>query len=217
MTTKEKDLENDDVRRLLASMQRVEAPGDFDLRVRARIAQGRPAARRVWFPMPARAAAVMLVMLAAGYFGFRSYQPAGIDQASLAPVQMPDQALAEKKEEPTSRDIPQPASTEESEKSVPKGMPPNAVEPQKRNDNKGGGSLDITSGISQPQGPVTSTDRSLSAIGVAIDPSGAVSEVKQNSVAERSGLKLGDLIVSVTATNFRVKRGGKVIDLPRKN
>ncbi|MEQ1644505.1 MAG: hypothetical protein ABL959_13740 [Pyrinomonadaceae bacterium] len=66
------DAGEEKVAAMLGSLKRVDAPADFDFRVRARIAQGRPAgARTSWFPTFARVAAPA-VMLAAvgGYFGY---------------------------------------------------------------------------------------------------------------------------------------------------
>lgn len=61
---------------LLESLPRVEAPGDFDLRVRARIAAGRPK-RTPWFPAAVRVAVPLgLVLSVGGYVGYRAvYQP----------------------------------------------------------------------------------------------------------------------------------------------
>ena len=44
--------DNENVSRLLSAMKRIEAPNDFDFKVRSRIAAGRPAARPA-FGIPA--------------------------------------------------------------------------------------------------------------------------------------------------------------------
>lgn len=62
--------DGDEIAGLLAGLKRVNAPGDFDFRVRARIAAGKPATRH-WFSSLVRIGApVAAVMLAGGYFGY---------------------------------------------------------------------------------------------------------------------------------------------------
>ena len=65
------DLENDPVRSLLGGLKRVEAPGDFDFRVKARIASGRPAGRpSSWLPALAKLSVPLAVLLLiGGFFG----------------------------------------------------------------------------------------------------------------------------------------------------
>lgn len=66
------------ISRLLASLPRVDAPGDFNFRVKARIAEGRPSeAPSRWFPLAARAALpVAAIALIGGYFGITAiYSP----------------------------------------------------------------------------------------------------------------------------------------------
>ena len=65
---------DDEVSRLLSAMKRVEAPSDFDFRVKARIAAGRPAGWRpfglpvtVGYAMP-----LVLLVLIGAYFGFNA-------------------------------------------------------------------------------------------------------------------------------------------------
>lgn len=57
---------------LLNSLKRVDPPGDFDIRVRARIAQGRPlTSGPSWFPATVRVAVPAAVLFAVGgYFGY---------------------------------------------------------------------------------------------------------------------------------------------------
>jgi membrane-associated protease RseP (regulator of RpoE activity) len=68
----------DDERRvaeMLGSLKRVEAPGDFDARVRARIAQGRPSSSNgTWLPQWARyGVPLALVVVVGGYFAIDRY------------------------------------------------------------------------------------------------------------------------------------------------
>jgi hypothetical protein len=59
---------------LLGALKRIEAPRDFDFKVRARIAKGRPAAARVsWLPASVKVAVPLGLMLSVGgYFGFNA-------------------------------------------------------------------------------------------------------------------------------------------------
>ncbi len=75
---KDLDAVTDDERRvaeMLGSLKRVEAPGDFDVRVRARIAQGRPASSNgQWLPQWARYAVPLALAIAVGgYFAIDRY------------------------------------------------------------------------------------------------------------------------------------------------
>ena len=103
------EFENGPVSKLLGSLKRVEAPGDFDFHVKARIAKGRPADRNAAL-MPAwvrYAVPLVLLMFAGGYFGFRAlYSPvanvqpttpmAEVQQSSTMPVsEMPAKQLTE--------------------------------------------------------------------------------------------------------------------------
>lgn len=80
------------VAELLGSLKRVGAPGDFDMRVRARIAKGRPAQTRTsWFPAMARVAAPAMVLMAVGgYFGYTAlYEQGSINLPNVEIVETP--------------------------------------------------------------------------------------------------------------------------------
>src|SRR4051794_1417753 len=80
---------------LLASLKRVEAPGDFGFRVRARIASARPSTGRgSWLPASVAVAAPLgLVLAVGGYFTMTSiYSPATVSPpavADLRPAELP--------------------------------------------------------------------------------------------------------------------------------
>lgn len=72
---KDHELENDDIHRLLMSLNRIEAPKDFDFKVRARITGRRLTdVPRSWLPSFVRAAVpAALVLAVGGYVGFWAY------------------------------------------------------------------------------------------------------------------------------------------------
>jgi hypothetical protein len=248
MANEENNFENDDISRVLGSLKRVDAPGDFDVRVRARIAQGRPAAGRSWFPVPAGVAATVLVVAAAGYFGFRSYYPpAVVQEASVVTApQVADQTLAKQQEPQADRRV-EPGKEQandaiavkppDMQPTIPAGLAPTS-QPKAADKEPGGGSFDITRGIPKvitPKGvnpdSRLSPNQILSGLGAEANYNGvswSVSEVKRNSLAERSGLKAGDVIEAVNnqpltkRTSFpnsfagrtiSVRREGKVIEI----
>jgi len=72
MVNESENKETDAVAGLLGSLPRVEAPNDFDFRVKARIAAGQPV-RVSWFPSVVRVAVPLgLVLSVGGYFGYQS-------------------------------------------------------------------------------------------------------------------------------------------------
>ena len=86
---------NEQVSKLLGGLKRIEAPGDFDFRVKARIAAGRPVDRNVsLLPNWVRFAVPLgLLLLIGGYFGFKAiYSPDKLAVAPIAEVQKIDVA-----------------------------------------------------------------------------------------------------------------------------
>jgi hypothetical protein len=84
------DHEGAEVSALLGTLRRVDAPGDFNFRVKARIAQGRPAkaARPLWATMALRLSLPAVVMATAGgYLGYRSLSSDNFSVAAVNDVQ----------------------------------------------------------------------------------------------------------------------------------
>ena len=207
MENRSDNFENDDISRLLGSLKQVDTPADFDVRVRARIAQGKPSEGRAWIFAPA--AATLLVMVAVGYLGFRSYNSPSLDQASVVPS-LPVQSETAPEPQVT---LSAPAPVIETKDTVAETGPPPSKPSNKKDrvsvphkpakPEDGAGSLDIAVGISEP-------------LSGAETDSGTVREVKQNSAAERSGLKPGDVIVGRSGDTLRVRRNGKIIEIKLK-
>src|SRR5687767_1201524 len=86
----EESADEQQISKMLGGLKRVEAPGDFDLHVRGRIAAGKPADKSSWLPVPVRLAVpLVLVLLVGGYFAFNAlYSPAvpTTDQARSADI-----------------------------------------------------------------------------------------------------------------------------------
>ena len=211
---------------MLRELKRVDAPGNFDFKVRARIAKGRPSeVRTSWFPTFARVAAPAMVLAAAGgYFGYNAIYSTGsvnvpevVDSppAATAPVVVP-----------TSNEItPAPAVTSE----IATAKPPVRVEetvaatskkdvttPAKNPEAPEGGSVDFavreTNTLSTRPGNVENTGNSspviptstlsvrevFSAMGIRASFSGTGWRVSSASGrAAAAGLKTGDIIETV--------------------
>ena len=253
------EIENDPVRSLLGGLKRVEAPGDFDFRVKARIASGRPADRSAsWLPALAKLSVPLAVLLLiGGFFGYNALYPTNnvavapvVETQSVLPV--PDRKPVEPVAAPSNEVVAKvnetkPAVTDEiiaakpTEKRIVPAVPSNRQ--------PGGGSVDRASRIStsitpkdpDPNGTNLPKDMNrsagvsardvLSRIGVGVDPSGKVGSVKANSVADRSGLKAGDVVEAIdgqgltqtttlenksTVKSVRVRRGGTTVQIDLK-
>jgi membrane-associated protease RseP (regulator of RpoE activity) len=89
------------VSQMLASLPIVQPPGDFDVRVRSRIAAGRPKERRAWFwPILAGATPLVLLLAIGSYFVFRTAPPTTPDVASAPIVEMSQPPLVLVNEQP---------------------------------------------------------------------------------------------------------------------
>jgi membrane-associated protease RseP (regulator of RpoE activity) len=227
---------------LLRELKHVEAPNDFDFRVKARIAAGRPEERSSFkLPVLVRyVAPLALVLLVGGYFGLNVIYtptnmdvPAVVDTAKVAPPQVSQPA-------PVIAPAAETTTTSSEIASAKVDLPSNtAVVPIKkttRSDRTGGGSVD--SAVREDR-RITSRDISagevVTRLGVqgTFDASGfKIDSAAANGLATKAGVKAGDIIEAVndqpltekssfkgkfTGKSIRVRRDGKTIDLVLKN
>jgi len=222
------EMENEPVSKLLAGLSRVEAPKDFDFRVKARIARGRPAEPRgMWLPAWVRIAVPAGVLIAGSYFGFNAFYPVQQDQATAsmgvmnpAPIEPVTQKLPEQSDvqtnvamaqvEPERAEV-KPDTDAKTDPVPPRKLVANTGDSKKQ---PGGGSYDqvvrrpdLISGVNLPQ------------IGINTVNSGSamtVGSVRPGSVADRSGVKAGDVIEKIGTNSLRVRRDGKSITIELK-
>lgn len=250
---------------LLSGLKRVEAPNDFDFRVKARIADSNPTKKAAsWLPASVRYAVPLgLLLMVGGYFAFNTiYPPNNIDVPVVAEVQPAN--IAPINDTP-SNDVVLPSNLLASENPVVK--PPeleNSVIPKDaekrlpssdpKTTSPGGGSFDEAIRKSRqilprgfdpnPKTPVNAKDFDrnfqipakdvLAFIGIQAAFTGAgwkAGSVAPGSIAERSGVKAGDLIEAVndqalaektsfgnkfTGKSLRVRRDGQSIKIELK-
>ena len=253
MNEQQKIEENNAIRNLLSGLKRVEAPGDFDFRVKARIARGRPVERRgSLLPVSVRIAAPMVILLGVGgYLGLDAlYAPNNLAVAPVGEIESPASLPAAI--QPVIFSTPFPA-TETLAVQVDKKPADfeikNAVRPNEKRivssapsgRNPGGGSyvearrtprqifprgLDPNSKIEvspkdfDKDASVSARDV-LTLMGIEADATFKIGSVKRNSVAERSGLKAGDVVEAVNdqtltdKTTFGNKFSGKSVRVRR--
>lgn len=207
---------------MLGSLKRVDAPGDFDFHVRARIAQGRPSeARTSWFPTFARVAApAMMLAAVGGYFGYNALYDTGTvnvpvvaDSAPVATAPVVVPTLNEVEPAPASTTevaVKPPVNTDETVAAAPK--KDTATTAVKKPDTPEGGSVDmalretnrpgnvVNTGNSSPVVPTStlSVREVFSAMGIRASFSGTGWRVSSASGrAAAAGLKTGDIIETV--------------------
>jgi hypothetical protein len=255
--------EGDEIETLLRGLNKVNAPGDFDLRLRARIANHSEGYKQFSFGFLRFAAPATLVLLAgfAGYFvltgGSSIEPPAG---SSFVAQQMPE---VEESIAPPAAPAATPLIQERSNETAIVSMPGKTTRPVSRpattlNRSRpvlvttGGGSEDRAAtapdatifppGLTPdqpvdavPPSPQGATDISvpnvLALLGVRAvygDGGWRVVAAESNGAADRSGVRVGDIIVSLGATvlgertsfkapanieSLRVRRDGTEIEL----
>ena len=259
------EFEDDPVSRLLGGLKRVEAPGDFDFRVKARIAAGRPVDRTAsWLPNAVRFAVPLgLLLLIGGYFGFNAlYSFNKVDVPPIAEVRSTIAAPVIGAQSNESVTLPANPVIAERVEIKPTGTDSkiNTGSPEKRivsfkpsEGQPGGGSYDearrtprqfYPKGIDPNRKLLVPKDfegntrvaakNILSFIGIDAVYSGSswkVGLVKQNSIAERSGMKAGDVIEAIndlpltektafgnkfSGKSIRVRRDGKSMQIDLK-
>ncbi|MGE3467103.1 MAG: hypothetical protein AB7J13_09230 [Pyrinomonadaceae bacterium] len=209
---------------MLGALERVEAPGDFDLRVRARIARGRPTEGRAsWIPTLARIGApAALLLFVAAYFGYSSlYRNIQVNVPDVAGVEnvvpkapLPDPTVAEvvvsAPEEPAPRSAAEKPEVRSPEVASVAKKPKKSVN---SNADSGGGSFDSALGVANA--PITpkkvappsnmgvppgelSVKEVLGRIGVSGASTGSGWRVESVSGrASRAGVEVGDVIEAV--------------------
>src|SRR5258706_1687753 len=83
----QKIYKDESVSKLLGALKRIETPNDFDFRVKARIADGKPVERSAsWLPASIRyTLPLVLLLLVGGYFAFNAlYSAKKIDAPAVA-------------------------------------------------------------------------------------------------------------------------------------
>lgn len=208
---------------MLGSLKRVDAPADFDFRVRARIAQGRPTeARTSWFPTFARfAAPAMMLAAVGGYFGYNALYDTGTvnvpvvaDSGPVAPAPVAVQTSNEVAPAPAATTevavVKPPVNTDETIAAAPKKDATTAA--VKKPETPEGGSVDMALREANRPGGVVNTANSspvmpisslsvrevFSAMGIRASFSGTGWRVSSASGrAAAAGLKTGDIIETV--------------------
>jgi len=248
--------------RLLAALECVEAPANFDRRVMTKIAAGPERSRRK-FGLPLAIAyglpLLLIVVVVAGYFinSVRSPQTTRIiDQAGAVPVSNPTverQSVDDNFSRPNDTIVASSSPDGPKNPAVSSTVPKAVGSPKvKKEDVPRGGSFDRTVverkaitplGVGNqnssvpPGGIITTTSlpirEVLSVIGISADYRNGwvVNSVTPNNKAERSGVKVGDVILSLGKTvlsanteykgkvefdSIRIRRGGQEIDLALK-
>lgn len=247
---------------MLGGLPRLKVPNDFDFRVKARIAEGRPAANGFSRLVLSLRFAIPLILLLAvgGYLAFRSFG-ASVADVSIAGEMRSSNNVAETVSTP---DLRQPAKDVRAE-----------IEPVKPKDtapqvasvisdpviafpiavNRGGGSVERGLGTTRPiyprgvdpnaktpvvpkefdqLGNVTAKDL-MNLLGLDViysESSWKVESVRENSTAQRAGLKSGDVVEAInerpisekttfkgrfTSKSMRLIRDGKSVDIDLQN
>jgi len=231
----EKEFDNEPVANLLRNLKRVEAPKDFDFKVKARIAKG-VAPTRTGLPLWVKAAApVVLLVALGGYLGMSSLQTpktSDVRVAAIAPQPKVDAPAAATVPFPMTQPvIPSAPSVSRTDNSTVATV----KKPVVRSRPTGGSIVSaarIPKEIILSEVPVSEA-LSRSGAGATFDGSRLkVGSTIPNGAAGRSGLKAGDVIESINGKavdaastvrgrlegkTVRVRRDGKTVDILIKN
>ena len=225
--------------KLIGSLKRVEAPGDFDFRVRARIAAGRPAENRVaWLPASVRYAVALVLLLAVGgYFGLNAIYSTGEAnlpvvaevQTEIAPLPQLEPSAASTEPVVAQLIEPEPQPGIAKAKDSDKPLTPTTRRPQPT---RGGGSYEIGASGETVFGPGgisnsgTVPDKTaeprltgpamLASAGISTAAGGKVVAVSAGSAGQAAGVKVGDVIESVSGRTLRIKRDGVIMRIVLK-
>lgn len=244
------DKDEQAVSRLVAGLKHIEAPENFERRVMSKIAEGKPKRRSIFaFPAIGYAVPALLVLVIATYFAFRSGQTA---PATPVPVSMASN-VSQSQTAPSvaSSPVEQTIAQSESPAEQPKIVDPKfAVKSRANaNSNRGGGSYDTGQGQTRtppPEGIDPNRRQSsnsnevmmstaipvkemLDTLGMSVEFENGwrVKSVTDNGAAQKSGIKVGDLVTSLdgrsidASTTFNggsirsvtVSRDGKTVPL----
>ena len=237
--------DHEPVSRLLGELKHVEAPSDFDFRVRARIAAGRPVEKSglripVWL---AYGAPLALVLAVGGYIGINSFY--SVNDASLPVVAVNENPnTAPPIPAPSVEVAVAPPNTKQDAQFVarqPDVVSNNAVvavkKPVVKDTSTGGGSIDLASREGRrfhraAQIPAKTVLDLIGARGGFEADGWRVRSTEPNSLAERSQIVAGDVIEAVNGQavsekttlrsntplrTLRIRRDGKSVDLVIKN
>ena len=224
---------------LLSSLPRVEAPGDFDFRVRARIAASRPAEKHAsWLPASVRYAVPLALVLAiGGYVGFNAIYltetpmvPVVAEtQAESSPISQPETAssaapAAEKVVAERVETKPTETVEKASVKDADKGIPAVNRKPERPT----GGSfdsavrspttIDPAANVGPAEAPAAGIG-SLGSVGISTapaNPGSRVVSVAAGSAAQAAGVRVGDIIESYSGRTLRIRRDGVIMRIVLK-
>ncbi|MBV9217165.1 MAG: PDZ domain-containing protein [Acidobacteria bacterium] len=218
----QEQFENNEISRLLGGLDKVEAPGDFDFRLKARIAAGRPVESAPTFGWLKAAVPLVLLLGIGGYFGYRAFRAQPVAErprvAEAPNTVQPGPVVTEPSVIPQAENPIVASSEPKKDNSVPrldkgKGAAPKAAEMP------GGGSFEeaqIESNRVYPKGvdprkavdtakppmaigrlPLSSVLSIAGVNGAMNDGGWRVSSVVDKSMAARAGVKADDVIEAI--------------------